>query len=60
MQVEVFGRPNLQRFAETWCAILAARDGLEIVPGSVKVNLKGGEQDAEERHQVAERVDAAS
>lgn len=42
MTVEVYGRPNYQRFAETWCAILAARDGLEIVPGSVRVELKGG------------------
>ena len=36
------GTPNLQRFAETWVALIAARKGLEIVPGSVRVQLKGG------------------
>lgn len=43
MTVEVHGTPNWQRFAETWCALIAAREGLEIVPGSVKVTLKSGE-----------------
>lgn len=42
--IKVYGKPNYQRFAETWMAILAAKEGLEIVPGSVKVTLKSGEQ----------------
>lgn len=39
------GEPNLQRFAETWAALIAAREGLEVVPGSVRVELKGGTDD---------------
>lgn len=45
MTVEVHGKPNYQRLAETWLSILAARDGLEVVPGSVKVELKGERHD---------------
>lgn len=40
MTVEIHGTPNYQRFAETWAAIIAAKEGLEAVPGSVKVTLK--------------------
>lgn len=40
MKVEFHGTPNWQRFAETWAAIMAAKEGLEVVPGSVKVTLK--------------------
>lgn len=40
MRVEVHGTPNWQRFAETWAAIIAAKEGLEVVPGSVRVELK--------------------
>ena len=36
-KITFIGKPNLQRFAETWVAILAAKQGLEVVPGSVKV-----------------------
>lgn len=47
MTIKAVGTPNYQRFAETWMALIAARDGYEIVPGSVKVELreKGGEND---------------
>ena len=45
MTVEVHGKPNYQRLAETWLSILAARDGLDVVPGSVKVELKGERHD---------------
>lgn len=41
MKVEFHGTPNYQRFAETWAAIIAAKEGMEVVPGSVKVTLKG-------------------
>ena len=41
MTVKVHGKPNYQWLAETWLSILAARDGLEVVPSSVKVELKG-------------------
>lgn len=41
MEVKEIDAPNYQRFAETWLAIIAAREGLEIVPGSVRVELKG-------------------
>lgn len=40
MKVEFHGTPNWQRFAETWAQIMAAKEGLEVVPGSVKVTLK--------------------
>lgn len=40
MTIEYHGTPNYQRFAETWAAIIAAKEGLEVVPGSVKVTLK--------------------
>ena len=45
MTVEIHGKPNYQRLAETWLSILAARDGTEIDPGSVKVELKGEQHD---------------
>lgn len=45
--ITVVGKPNYQRFAETWVALIAAREGLEIVPGSVKVELKSKEDDGE-------------
>ncbi len=41
--ITVVGKPNYQRFAETWMAILAAKEGLEIVPGSVRVELRNAE-----------------
>ena len=41
MVVDYHGKPNYQRLAETWMGLLAARDGMSIVPGSVKVELKG-------------------
>ena len=40
MKVEFHGTPNWQRFAETWAQIMAAKEGLEVVPGSVKVKLR--------------------
>ena len=40
MNIVFHGTPNWQRFAETWAKILAAKEGLEIVPGSVRVELK--------------------
>lgn len=47
LTIKAVGTPNYQRFAETWMALIAARDGYEIVPGSVKVELKekGGKND---------------
>lgn len=36
MTVEFIGRPNLQRFAETWAALVAAREGLEVVSVTVE------------------------
>lgn len=51
MTVEFLGRPNLQRFAETWAALIAAREGLEVVPGSVKVIRKNEEDDGEAAEQ---------
>ena len=39
--IEIHGTLNYQRLAETWAALIAAREGLEIVPGSVSVELKG-------------------
>lgn len=46
MTIKTYGTPNYQRFAETFMALIAARDGYEIVLGSVKVELKekGGEK----------------
>lgn len=40
MKVELHGTPNYQRLAETWAALIAAKEGMELVPGSVKVELK--------------------
>ena len=48
MTVEVHGKPNYQRLAATWLSILAARDGMEIDSGSVRVELKGEEHDNED------------
>ena len=56
MKVEIHGTPNYQRFAETWAAIIAAKEGLEVVPGSVKVTLKGDTHESlqgiQSRHDV--------
>ena len=47
--VELHGTPNWQRFAETWAALLAAREGQTVVPGSVQVELrKDATKDEEE------------
>ncbi len=48
MTVEVYGKPNYQRFAETWLSLLAARDGTDIEPGSVREELKGERYDNED------------
>ena len=48
MNVKAYGKPNYQRFAETWMAILAAKEGLEIVPGSVRVELRNAEAKSSE------------
>ena len=49
MTVELHGTPNWQRFAETWAALLAAREGQTVVPGSVQVELrKDATKDEEE------------
>lgn len=45
MTVEYHGTPNIQRVFEVWAAILAERDGREVVPGSVKVERKEQEDD---------------
>lgn len=47
MNVKVYGKPNYQRLAETWMALIAAREGCEIVPGSVKVELKSDKREGE-------------
>lgn len=47
MNVEFHGKPNLRRFGELWLELIAKQEGMEIVPGSVKVILKG---DPEEDH----------
>ncbi len=44
MNVEVHGTPNWKRFAETWAALIAAREGQTVVPGSVHVELKEGKR----------------
>lgn len=43
MKIESVGVPNLQRFAEVWVSLIAAREGVKVEPGSVKVELKPGE-----------------
>lgn len=53
MKVEYHGTPNLQRFAETWAALIAAREGLEVVPGSVEVTLKSEVKTDDEAGQVS-------
>lgn len=61
MKVEFHGTPNWQRFAETWAALIAAREGLEVVPGSVKVELKGethGSSEAERNSGQASALDS--
>lgn len=50
MKAEFHGTLNLQRFAETWAALIATREGMEVVPGSVKVARKN-EEDREEEKQ---------
>lgn len=42
MTVEYHGTPNIQRVFEVWAAIIADREGREVVPGSVKVVTKRG------------------
>ena len=56
MAVEVHGRPNYQRFAETWAAIIAAKESIEVVPGSVKVELKSDNKEKELTHESIQRV----
>lgn len=61
MKVEFHGTPNYQRFAEAWAAIIAAKEGLEVVPGSVKVTLKGdthGSSEAERNPGQASALDS--
>ena len=61
MTVEFHGTPNIQRMFEVWAAILAERDGLEVVPGSVKVELKGethGSSEAERNSGQASALDS--
>lgn len=56
--ITVVGKPNYQKFAETWMAILAAKEGLEIVPGSVRVELRNAEakpSEASPRNRCAEK-----
>lgn len=36
-KVTLVGELNVQRFAETLARLLAERDGMEVVPGSVRV-----------------------
>ena len=40
VNIQTYGRINIQRLAETWAALVAAREGLEVVPGSVRVELR--------------------
>lgn len=61
MNVEYHGTPNIQRMFEVWTAILAERDGREVVPGSVKVELKGethGSSEAERNSVQASALDS--
>lgn len=61
MTVEFHGKPNIQRMFEVWAAILAERDGREVVPGSVKVELKGethGSSEAERNSGQASALDS--
>lgn len=58
MNVKAYGKPNYQRFAETWMAILAAKEGLEIVPGSVRVELRSAKEEPgaeQQRNRCAEK-----
>lgn len=48
MTIKTIGTPNYQRFAETWMSLIAAREGVEIVPGSVVVELKKKEGEENE------------
>lgn len=41
MTIKTIGIPNYQRFAETWLSLIAGREGKAIVPGTVRVKLKG-------------------
>lgn len=61
MKVEIHGTPNYQRFAETWAAIIAAKEGMDVVPCSVKVTLKGdthGSSEAERNPGQASALDS--
>lgn len=40
VNIQTYGRINIQRFAETMAALIAAREGLEVVPGSVRVERR--------------------
>lgn len=42
LKVTFIGKPNLQVFGETLARFLAAKQGLELVPGSVVVVKKDG------------------
>ena len=54
MTVEFQGTPNIQRMFEVWAAILAERDGREVVPGSVKVVTKiGGADETGSQEQIS-------
>lgn len=61
MTVEYHGTPNIQRVFEVWAAIIADREGREVVPGSVKVTLKGdthGSSEAERNPGQASALDS--
>lgn len=45
MNVELHGTPNLRRFGELWLELIAKQEGMEIIPGSVKIILKGDPED---------------
>ena len=45
MTVDFRGKPNLQRFGALWLELLARREGMEIIPGSVKIILKEETED---------------
>ena len=45
MNVEFHGTPNLRRFGALWLELIAKQEGMEIIPGSVKIILKGDQED---------------
>lgn len=51
MTIKTCGTPNYQRFGETMMALLAAREGVEIEPGSVKVEQRKKGVDGEDVNQ---------